>query len=224
MDYNYILKFFLSASVITAGIIYLAKLIIDKLAESRIENYKNSLQKDTEGFRHNLSLEAEKFRHELNTNSIEHQIKYSKLYEERGQVVKLIYNLLLDLETSLSNMTTLFQGPEWIEDTEREKKSKESIKNLKEALEQNRIFFSGILCEKIESILSDSHTIVIEMFFAKNQESRNQKYNQIGIDLTKDELLKPSDTWHVLDKQVQKEIKAARLDLAQEFRILIGVN
>ncbi len=224
MDYNQIIKFFLSTSVITAGVIYIAKLIIDKLVDSRIEKYKNSLQKDTESFRHGLNFEVEKFRHELNTSSVEHQIKYSKLYEERGQVVKLTYRFLLDLETSLANLTTLFQGPDWITDIEREKSANESISNLRKYLAQNRIFFSENLCKKIESILSDSHTIAVDMYLAKSRESRNQKYNKQGIDLSREELLNPSDMWHEVDERVQTEIKAAMLDLAEEFRILIGVT
>lgn len=202
----------------------MAKLIIDKFVESRIEKYKNSLQIDTETFRHNLSFEAEKFRHELNKTSVEHQIKYSKLYEERGQIIKSIYKLLLELEDTLSNLTTRFQGPDWITDTERDTKTNESILNLRIHLEQNRIFFSTELCDKIESILADSHTIRVEMFIAKKDEQRNDNYNRRGIDLSIEDLLKPSETWRELDEKVQKEIKAARLNLAQEFRLLIGVS
>lgn len=224
MDYPQILKFFLSTSLITAGIIYLAKLIIDKIAESKIEKYKNTLEQKSDSFRHELNIEAEKFRHELNTVSIEHQIKYTKLYEERGQVIKKIYNLLLELEHSLSSLTTLFQGPEWITDTERDKKAVESIRELKECLDQNRIFFSIPLCEKVESIIADSRKITVDMFMAKKLEQRNDSYNSRGIDLPEKELLKPSDTWHELDEKVQKDIKSALLDLAQEFRVLIGVS
>ena len=82
MDYNEIVKSVLSTSIITAGFMYLIKLLIDKFVEIKIEKYKNSLEKETESFRHNLSFEAEKYKHELNKVSIEHQIKYSKLYEE----------------------------------------------------------------------------------------------------------------------------------------------
>jgi Zn-dependent oligopeptidase len=224
MDYNQIIKHFLSTSVITAGLVYLAKLIIDKFVESRIDKYKNSLQKDTESFRHNLNFEAEKFRYDLNTLSVEHQIKYSKLYEERGQIIKQIYNLLLDLENSLSNQTTLFQGPEWINDTERDKKATESIQILRSQFEQNRIFFSIDLCKKIESIIADSHKITIDMFMAKKYEQRNGNYNRQGIDVSEKELLRPIDTWQELDKKVQNDIKSARLNLAQEFRVLIGVS
>jgi len=224
MDYNQIIKYFLSTSVITAGLIYLVKLIIDKFAEARFEKYKASLQNETENFRHNLNFEAEKFRHELNTTATEHQIRYSKLYEERGQVIKSIYNLLLELENSLAKLTTMFQGPEWTTDTERDKVVTENIQKLRSYLEQNRIFFSEALCSKIEAILSDAHKITVDMYTAKRTEIMNDNYNKRGHILGEQALLKPLEIWRELDDKVQRDIKAARLDLAQEFRTLIGVS
>ena len=224
MDYNQIIKYFLSSSVITAGLVYLAKLIIDKFVESRIEKYKNSLQKDTESFRHNLNFEAEKFRHELNKTSIEHQIKYSKLYEERGQIIKQTYNLLYELENSLTNLTSMFQGPEWTKDTERDRKTTDVITQLKTHLEQNRIFFSTELCNKIEAIIVEAHKIAVDIYVAKKDQEYNDHSNKIGQFRTTEELLQPIQTWQQLDQKVQRDINSARLDLAQEFRILIGVE
>jgi hypothetical protein len=224
MDYNQIIEYFLSTTVITAGLIYLAKLIIDKFAEARFEKYKTSLQKETESFRHNLNFEVEKFRHELNTSATEHQIRYSKLYEERGQVIKSIYNLLLDLENSLASLTSMFQGHEWTTDIERDKKVKENIQSLQSYLEQNRIFFTETLCVKIETIISDSYQITVDMHMAKRTEVMNENYNKRGHTLGEKALLKPLEIWRELDNKVQKEIKTARLDLAQEFRALIGVS
>jgi Zn-dependent oligopeptidase len=224
MDYNQIIKYFLSTSVITGGLIYLAKLIIDKFAEARFEKYKASLQNETENFRHNLNFEAEMFRHELNTTATEHQIRYSKLYEERGQVIKAIYNLLLELENSLAKLTTMFQGPEWTTDTERDKVVAENIQKLRSYLEQNRIFFSEALCSKIEAILSDAHKITDDIFKAKKIEIMNENYNKRGHILGEQALLKPLEMWRELDNKVQRDIKSARLDLAQEFRTLIGVS
>ena len=62
MDFNQIIKFFISASLITTGIVYLAKIIIDRIADLRIEKYKNSLEKKNEAFRNSLNAETEKFR------------------------------------------------------------------------------------------------------------------------------------------------------------------
>ncbi len=192
--------------------------------ESRIEHYKNSLQKHTESFRHELNLEAEKFKHDLNTKTVEHQIKYSKLYEERGQIIKLIYNLLLNLEDSLVFLTTIFQGPDWTTDTERDVKTVESVQNLKKALEQNRIFFASTLCEKVDSIIATSNKIIIEMRLAKIKKQQNEQSNNYDIPLNREDLVKPHIMWIELEKEVQNEIKSARLDLAQEFRVSIGVE
>lgn len=224
MDYNQIIKYFLSTSIITAGVIYLAKIIIDKFIESRIEKYKTTLEKDTLSFKHKLNIKAETFRQDLNKTSFEHQIKYSKLYEERGQIIKETYNLLIVLENSLSSLTTVWQGHEWVTDGERDKKSTNSIQTLKTQIERNRIFFSAELCEKLESIIKDSHQITVQMSMAKSGERRNEYYNKRGIHLDTKELSKPSDSWHELDEKVQKEIKAARLNLEEEFRLLIGVS
>ena len=40
MDYDQIIKLFLSTSIITGGFIYLAKFLLDKFVEIKIEKYK----------------------------------------------------------------------------------------------------------------------------------------------------------------------------------------
>ncbi|QIL75196.1 hypothetical protein [Hymenobacter sp. HDW8] len=224
VDYTQIIEFFISVSFITGAIIFLAKKITEKYLESRIEKYKNSLQLDTEAFKNELNFKTEAFKHELQISSTEHQIRYSKLYEERGEIIKLIYNLLLELENSLSDLTSMFQGPEWKDDTEKDDKATESIKKTRNALEVNRIFFSIDLCSKIEFLLSDSQKVIHEMFIAKRLEQRNERFNKNRMSLTEEELLKPSKKWIELNEKVQSETKNARMDLAQEFRNLIGVS
>jgi dsDNA-binding SOS-regulon protein len=218
-----LLLYLIPTTGFVGGLIFLAKLVIEKIFESGLEKYKNTLQQDTEKFRHSLTLESEKFRHDLNKASIEHQVKYTKLYEKRGEIIRLTYNQFLELENSLANVTTVFQGPDWFKDTEREEKALKCNQALKNQLEQNRIFFSEKLCEEIELILEESKNIVRKMIRAKVMGQRNEVRNRKG-DLSFKELVKPLDTRGELDKIVQTEIKAARLNLAQEFRALIGVS
>lgn len=219
MNWNQIISFFVTTSTITLGIVYILKLLIDKFAESRIEKYKSSLQTDTENFKHRLSLEAEKFRNELSISSIEHQIVYSKLYEERGHIIKKIYGLLLELELSLMNLTTVFQGAEWTTDTERDKKANESINTLRRELEINRLYFSDDLCKRIESILDESHQITVEMFVAKKKEQRIENSIRRNIDLKPEELTASLDKWTELDDKVKKEIKSARVQSVNRRKI-----
>jgi hypothetical protein len=225
MDYNQIIKFFISTSIVTSGLVYLAKLILDKLAEAKIEKYKNSLQHDTEDFKHELNIETEKFKQELNKTTVEHQIRYSKLYEERGHIIKLTYNLLYELEVSLINLTTMGQGPEWTTDTEKDKIATEKIVFLQTYLEQNRIFFSKELCNIIEGILKESYQVTVDMHIAKiNEKSNNQNFDRTGNYISTTQLLSPLKTWREQNSKVQNDIKNERLKLAQEFRNLIGVE
>ena len=62
------------------------------------------------------------------------------------------------------------------------------------------------------------------MFIAKRKEQRIDRNNRRQIEMTVDELLEPSNKWTELELKVQNEIKAARLELAKDFRPLIGVE
>ena len=211
MDLNQIIKFFISTSFIITAIIYLAKLVIEKFAESKIEKYKTDLEKNTESFRY-----------ELNKIATEHQIKYSKLYEQRGQVIQSMYNFLIELENSLSYLTSFFQGSDWINFGDRDNKAVETIHKVRQFLETNRIFFSEILCQKIENILNNSNEIVSDMWQAKRE--RTAHLNDFNISVNSEQLVKPLDKWAKADNKVQNELKQVRLELASEFRKLIGVE
>ncbi|MDH7462155.1 hypothetical protein QEG73_12730 [Chitinophagaceae bacterium 26-R-25] len=224
MNILQIINFFLSVSGITAGLIFIAKFAINQFGKVQILKYKQSLENDTEEFKHKLNFETEKFKQELNKATIEHQIKYTKLYEERGLIIKQTYNLLYKLENSLTNLTSMFQGSDWTKDTERDKQTNEVIAELRTQLEQNRIFFSADLCSIIENILIDAHKITIDIYSAKQDQEYNDNSNKAAQFRTTEEILQPIQTWRQLDQKAQKDIKALRLNLAQEFRILIGVE
>jgi hypothetical protein len=106
----------------------------------------------------------------------------------------------------------------------RSRASTETISHLRIHLEQNRIFFSANLCSNIETILGDAHKIIEDIYVGKVEQRHNDNSNKTGNHLTTAELLQPTQTWCELDKKAQTEIKAARLNLAQEFRKLIGVE
>ncbi len=218
-----IYEFFAGAAAITIICIFLGKIIINKLADSVVERYKNELQKDTEQFRYSLNLKTEEFKNELNLTAIEHQVRYSKLYEERGEIIKKMYNLLLDLGESMLMLTTEHQGKDWGKDPEREGNVDNAINDLRQHLEQNRLFFSIELCNKIESILNSSKKIKIDFFTIRLNDDLNREKSNQGIDISANTLLAPYQEWRKLYKKVENEIRAAIYDVAQEFRILIGV-
>lgn len=213
MNWEPIIQFFLSISVLGAVFTYLLKVGIERFADSRVLKYQNELGKETE-----------LFKHELSRMTIEHQIKYSKLYEERGDVIKKMNSLLLELEAALSELTTIFQGPDWIEVSEKDENAKKCIYIVRNELEINRIFFSEELCEKIESILLESHKIAVDMWKVKREEQANIRKINRGVDVPYDPQNDPSVKWEQLDEKVKNSFRVTRIKLANEFRQLIGVK
>ncbi|AXT62298.1 hypothetical protein D1816_18660 [Aquimarina sp. AD10] len=114
-----ILKFSVGGITIGAIVIFLGKVIINKSSDLILENHKNK----------------------LDILKTEHQIKFSQLHSERGQIIKRLYQNLFEIEKLLNHMTTLFQGVDWKYDREREMAAFEKIKETRDLLELNRIYF-----------------------------------------------------------------------------------
>lgn len=201
---NIIITVFLSSTAITGLVGYLAKKIIDKYLEHGLEKYKADLQLDTE-----------KYKSELKRIELEHQIKYSKLHEERAQTIKELYSFLIDLQKHLILFTTPFQGQDWTTDTERENDTKEVFERINQFFLKNRIYLSLPVCDKIQGILTDSWGIIVQMSVTK----RSAQYNTTGPE--KAQSLKE---WQSLYSKIGKEIDTARLSLEDEFRKIIGAE
>lgn len=113
MDTDALVKFISGSAILMAGFTYLAKKFIDKSLDGAVERYKASLQQDLELFKHTLNKETESLKFDLNKVSLEHQIKYNALYQERGNVIKEVYIRIIDIEEELIKLTSVFQGPDW---------------------------------------------------------------------------------------------------------------
>jgi hypothetical protein len=213
MNWTEILKFFLSVSCITAIIIYVGKKLVDKTLDAGIEKYKN-----------NLNKELESFKSDLNRFNIEHQIKYNKLYEQRGEKIKELYQLIYELEKKLKFFTSVFQGPEWSAETERGEAVRIHVLNLEDVLELNRIYFSDDLCIKVELIIKESRDIMSKIHKAKYI----RKHHNDLIASNKGHLienpLEPLESWNEAESYVLNEMNTARLELVKEFHKIIGVR
>lgn len=194
------------SGIIISGIVWLAKVTISKMIDAGTDTFKHRLDKDLEVHKKNLDM-----------MKIQYQIQYSSLHEKRGKVISKLYSLLYDLEQDLLYYTDLFQGPEWVEDTERDKKATETFSKVKELFEKNRIFFDEELCGKLEQIIDDRKDIITEMRKAKI------KAKHIGTGKIKD-ADDPVLICMEQNKKVQGEISESRKQLADEFRVLFGIE
>ncbi|PWA11676.1 hypothetical protein [Flavobacterium laiguense] len=186
--------FQISIGGLTAGgiIIYLGKIIIGKSSEVFLETQKNKIE----------------------IHKIEHQVKYSKLHEERGTIIKELYVSLFNLESMLSLIAVQNELDKWqSKDITPEKMAAKKYQETREFLEKNRLYLKHELCEKIINSLNDCLALTSKMITAKTSENKN---------ISSDESIVKQ--WRFEEIKSAQKIKEQRLELAEVFREIIGVK
>lgn len=194
------LKLVTGSLTIGAIVIFLGKLIINRGFDAALKNFQNK----------------------LDLLKIEHQIKYSKLHEERATILKNLYQELYSLEKALAYLTTAFQGEEWLNDNERKDKAVSRLNYCKEILEGNRIFFPEQFCEELSKVLDDCQQIIADMDRAKIKGRAENRFAERGRRFGSDNEENSLEMWIRQEKKVNTEIKAKRIQLANSFRKIIG--
>lgn len=223
MEITSLVQFIASSSIIMGGLTFLAKRFIDKSLDAAIERYKSTLQQELELYRHSLNQESEKLKFELNKISLEHQIRYNSLYQERGEIIKQTYSEIIKLENELIKLTTIFQGSNWTK-TENNVEIKNLISHFEQDFENKRLFFETSLCDSIESLIEKMKNINERMYSAKLQAETNIELEKINQYVSLEERLKPKDDWRTLEREASSDIKKIRRELERNFAKLIGVD
>ncbi|MBF2707816.1 hypothetical protein [Flavobacterium soyangense] len=192
-----IIKLSIGGTTVGIIIVYLGKFFLTKSSDLLMENHKNQLE----------------------ISKTEHQVRFSKLHSERGEIIKSIYLDLYELEKKLEHLTTLFQGPEWKTDKERDDDARAKYKETFERLENNRIYFSEELCNQISLGLENYNNIIQLMFKAKNK----AHYESDGTGYRFPDGQGSLDLWKEAENKTKNEIRQLRFELANVFRKLIGV-
>jgi len=153
---------------------------------------------------------------------LEHQIKFTRLHDERAEKIKVLYAKVIDLEMSLIHSTTVAQGPEYINDTSRENDCIEKLRALISQLDFDKIFFSLDTVKKFESIITESWDIIFKMRKVRHMASRMNDLivNEMPIP---ESYLSETDLWDEANKQTQTEFKSLKEELANDFRQLLGI-
>lgn len=218
-----LIEFITTSAFITIGLVYLVRKFIDKYFENSLIKYKNNISKELESFKHKLNYKTEKLRFEFSQISNEHKIRYTKLYEDFGEIIKSTYTDIILLENELKKLTSRNQGKDW-KNPYNNFEIKSLIEEFLKKFEVNRLYFSEELCEKIDYLIQSMNDINIKMYKAKGAESLNNDLTDGGLVLPIGQILKPKDTWFSLEEDVNNKIKQIRRDLEREFSKLLGVR
>ena len=141
IDWQPLLTYFISTTLITGGVVYLAKVATQAFFNGAQERYK--LQ---------LAHELERHKHELARYNHEHSVRYAALHAERAEVIKVIYNRMtiafgaIDMQATLwINGSNVANGADHLRLT---------LAPLIDHFTPNRIYLDEPLCKKVEGFIN----------------------------------------------------------------------
>lgn len=108
-----------------------------------------------------INRDLEKFKSDLQVLTIEHQIKYSRLHTERAEILKNIYQKIVELQSTVNQIIYIRKTFPRTEDRVQQlqnladefKLLTERIKEFSAYFELNKLFFNEVLCQLINNLL-----------------------------------------------------------------------
>jgi len=202
---NELIAFILTGGAVAGGIVWVVKILIAKSIDAGVKTYQLRLDKELESHRHQLELM---------------KIQYSSLNDKRGVFIAELYSMFFELETALQSVTTIFQGGEWSSIGEKDKQLMEQLHLVNAYFEKNRILISDNLCAFIENNIKEVESIFEKIIFAKSASSWEFVDDLPIVPVKKT----PTEIWQEMDLLARNKIKENRKELAEQFRVLIGVS
>lgn len=120
-----------SAAILTAGIAWVMRKLIDHFFDKKAEELKCALEKETLAF----------------------HIRYEKLHTERAEVIKNLYGQIADLRNNFYEFTNPVVGYKESTISEMNKAAFKAYKELDLFHKRNKIFLDRQLAEKIDDLL-----------------------------------------------------------------------
>lgn len=221
VDFRLIIVVSVGLSSGLTGLAYflLKEYLIKKITSSVEHNYHIKLEAFKYKLNHQYDVKLQETKMELDKKISEHQVQYSKLHIDRSESLKQIYLQLLVLEEKLLHLTSIGQGPEWVNDVTREAETETQLNRFRDLTNKNRIYFEVTLCNVLDGISNESTHIISEMRAAR---SGGRREDQTGrYDNSENS---PFKRWLKLGERVTDKIQGARLGIEREFRKILGVN
>ncbi|MDD4761185.1 MAG: hypothetical protein PHU66_10310 [Bacteroidaceae bacterium] len=158
-----ILKYSIGGITLSGALVYLIKSIVNNLVNRNFEAYKYKLtseneiyrlniEKDIEKFKLTLNKEIEAYRHELERMNLEHQIKFSKIYELETEKLEELNEKMLTIE---KNVMFIYQSLEFEEKLDYKSIMDKiyEINNINDWFEHNKSKINTNIIKLVEFIL-----------------------------------------------------------------------
>lgn len=172
------------------------------------QEFQSALDRQSNTFEQKLDIVTVKFESELEKRSK----AYTQLREERGEVIKNIYQKVVNLEDDIGRLLNRIETEETPDIDEQISETNNAINDLEEYYRKNKIFLTEDTCAEIEYIIDTSQTS-----YDKFVESYPEDGDFDGESETADELSN-------LEQRTESEFKKLKRELVDRFRELLGVG
>ena len=169
-------------------------------------------------FTHYMNQKINEHKHKLQLITQEHQIRYSKLHQERAEVIKILYNKLIKMEESMFSYLKPIRLSNNTNRNELQELAYEAAKDFFSYFYENEIFFDDGFCKtinKMNEVYYKSFTDVMLYDDEQSQEiaKSNREFRKERADALK-------KAW----REAEREIPPIKNEMKSHIRTLLGVE
>ena len=201
-----------SATISTAAVAVIAYLAREWIS-TRLRNaikleYEQKLETHKTQLRSESDATLERLRADLSIAAAEHEIRFAKLHEKRGEVIAETYALLTDLHRKIGNYVKIFEPAGDAPKEQRRQEVEDAHRAFIEYYPKKRIFLPEAAVEKIDSINEQSVSAFYDFFY--------------GVEMQHPHEGTSTEKWMEIFKKVRDEMPVALKELERDFRGLLG--
>ena len=195
MQSQQIIEFLGGAGVFGAVIAYLGKTGIDAFMSSRIESYKNDLER----------------------TAVEHSVRFQRLHAERADIIKTFYEEFSQLDEVLSSTLAPFQPVQDKPLVAKVQLMSKHFNDTREYFVPRRIFFDEQACEQVDRVLSVARGIFFDVTAHEIDVLHPQYRYDRGI------LTERHEFWEKARVSHKNDFSPLKKNLESQFRALLGI-
>ncbi len=207
-----------SVLVILAGLVW-GKKLIEYFFDEAIEIRKLQLNQNLEGFKGQIEQQNKDFQHQLDRTLNEFNIRFSKLHEERAEVIKELYKRIVELHSAM----VIFTRRVHVVIDNGDKEEEERLISVNKALNEfhnffipNRIFFNKVLAGKLENLSKE--------YWNKGWDFASMHGQFKAGGLTKEIVKSYLEKSRKITETIETDFVKLIEDLENEFRQMLGVK
>ncbi len=206
MQSQQIIEFLGGAGVFGALIAYLGKTGIDAFMSSRIESYKNDLER--------IAVEH---KNDLERIAVEHSVRFQRLHAERADIIKTFYEEFSQLDEVLSSTLAPFQPVQDKPLVAKVQLMSKHFNDTREYFVPRRIFFDEQTCEQVDRVLSVARGIFFDVTAHEIDVLHPQYRYDRGI------LTERHEFWEKARVSHKNDFSPLKKNLESQFRALLGI-